>query len=210
MRYGFSRFFSPLDSRVDIRVLCYCRSSGTHAGSCMPAGLRWMDGFKTTLRRASIRPRQCRFFLRGKTTQYRKRPSQSNLAAKLSGAKKIMAWTSGPHFLGFIVSGDLAGTTIYTDEQGRKIHYPLAPPLAPDSKLQAYQHARFKSAMVRWRFVPQSVRANLTLCCRRLSLVMNATSLWCHLCLSSTPASRATMSHQAHVPLPNPADIRVG
>ena len=118
-----------------------------------------------------------------------------------------MAWTQGPHWLGFIVSGDLAGETIYTDEQGRKIHYPLAPPLAPDSQLQAHQHERFAAAMKLWRYVSEPDRAALRLCIRRLSLVMNATSLWCHLCLSSTATTRRTLSLQSRVALPDPAQV---
>lgn len=115
-----------------------------------------------------------------------------------------MAKSIFPNVLGFRVSGDIAGFTLYTDRKYRNIVFPRHPPQVPRSVLQARQRAKFAYAQQCWNEQPAHVqeayeRASLT-----LSLMMTGRNLWTSLAFRQDESLRQTLERQSHESLPMP------
>lgn len=109
--------------------------------------------------------------------------------------------------LGFMVSGDIGGFTIYTDRFYRKVIFPIAPPCEPPSPMQVKQRARFASAMASWRAADQADRDGFEEISLRASLCMTGLNLWIHTCLKGTFVQLATLQRQTGVSVNDPAFV---
>jgi hypothetical protein len=118
-----------------------------------------------------------------------------------------MAWTHGYSLLGFVVSGDLDGTTIYTDRYGRKISFPHTTPLDPPTPIQIWQRERFRAAMAEWKSLSDAERDQYKIAVDRLSLCMSCTSLWVGLACRKNDSMRLTIERQADVTLRKPTHV---
>lgn len=94
-----------------------------------------------------------------------------------------MALAIDPSLLGFRVRGDIDGYTVYTDRFGRKVWYKKAPPDKPPSPLQLTCRARFRTAVMCWRNLPESERDKYEIASKVLCLCMTGHNLFVHLCL---------------------------
>lgn len=106
--------------------------------------------------------------------------------------------------LGFIVKGDLAGQTIYTDRHARKVFFPAAPPDKPPSPLQQAQRNRFKAAQADYMDLTDAQKADYELASQRLSLCMTGQNLYIHLALKCDDQLTATLERQSGVYLAYP------
>jgi hypothetical protein len=104
--------------------------------------------------------------------------------------------------MGFIVSGDVAGYTIYTDMHGRKVAFPQAPPVEPPSPLQIQHRARFRIAQQAWTALTVAEKATLELCTHRASLAMTGQNLYLAIALKNQAGLVATLERQTDLTLP--------
>ncbi len=89
-----------------------------------------------------------------------------------------MAKTIPLSLFGFRVSGDLGGLTIYTNQNGRKVAYNIAPPKEPVSVRQQLNRNRFIWAAAKWRALSQGNKKALEDATRRTGLVLTGQNLW--------------------------------
>lgn len=116
-----------------------------------------------------------------------------------------MALTVPAHVMGLIVSGDVAGMTIFTDRFGRKSTYPATFGNKPPSAGQLRQRDRFRRAILAWNALDIVDRENYELAVQRLSLCMTGHGLWNSLCLKYALGTWRTLCHQSSLPLHAPA-----
>jgi hypothetical protein len=109
--------------------------------------------------------------------------------------------------IGMVVSGDLAGMTIYTDRFCRKVWFPQAPPCEPPSPMQVKQRWRFKQAMANWVAQSDQVKADWEAITLKASLVMTGHNLWIHVSLRMAYQLLSTLSHQTGVTVANPPPV---
>jgi hypothetical protein len=113
-----------------------------------------------------------------------------------------MALSLPANALGLIVSGDVAGYTIYTDMLGRKVAFPQAPPKEPPSPLQISHRARFRMAQEAWTALTDSEKAVLELATQRASLAMTGQNLYIAIALKNQPGLVETLERQTDLSLP--------
>lgn len=106
--------------------------------------------------------------------------------------------------IGMVVSGDLAGMTIYTDRFCRKVFFPQAPPDKPPSPLQVKQRARFSQAMADWYAQNDQVKADWEQITLRASLIMTGHNLWLHIALTGNLTLLHTLIRQTGVAVADP------
>ena len=105
--------------------------------------------------------------------------------------------------LGFNLSGDIDGLSIYTDARRRKIVYPKSPPNTPPSPAQVHQRARFRTAQQLWKNLSAAEHEALEDACRAASLVMGGCALFISACLTNSNDNLQTLAAQVGIPLPN-------
>jgi hypothetical protein len=115
-----------------------------------------------------------------------------------------MAYTPDWSLCGLTVAGDCGPLTIYTDKHFRKVAFPRSPPKQPASAIQIWQRDRWRVALANYHLLTEADRQNLDRCCHRLSLQMNAASLWLNLWFQPTDSLRQTLQRQSGLPLPDP------
>lgn len=113
-----------------------------------------------------------------------------------------MALGVPPNALGLIVSGDVAGYTIYTDMKGRKVAFPQAPPKEPPSPMQISHRARFRLAQAAWAALTIAQKTALELCTQRTSLAMTGQNLYIAIALKAHPDLVSTLERQTDLSLP--------
>lgn len=111
-------------------------------------------------------------------------------------------YTIPASLIGLTVSGDLGGTTIYTDRYGQKTVYPFSPPKDPPSLAQIRLRARFKAAQAAWRALSADEKRNLELAVNAAALCMTGQNVYVSACLTNRAGSLATLAHQTGFPLP--------
>lgn len=104
--------------------------------------------------------------------------------------------------LGLTVSGDLGGTTIYTDRWGRKTVYPFSPPKEPPSPRQIRQRSRFALAQASWRALSSEAKADLERVVAFYSLCATGQNIWISACMTNRNAALQTMAAGAGISLP--------
>lgn len=109
--------------------------------------------------------------------------------------------------MGLTVSGDLGGTTIYTDKFGQKTVYPFSPPKEPASPAQVRLRARFKAAQAAWRDLSADYKRNLELAVNAASLCMTGQNVYVSACLTNRAESLHTLALQTGFDLPPVAVI---
>ena len=109
--------------------------------------------------------------------------------------------------LGLIVSGDLAGQTIYTDRHGRKIHYPFSPPKEPPTQLQINLRARFKAAQAEYMGTTADQKAKWEAITLKTSLCMTGQNLFIHVAMKRTFDVLATLMQQSGVSVNPPTPV---
>ncbi len=106
--------------------------------------------------------------------------------------------------LGLVVSGDLAGQTIYTDRFGRKVYFEQAPPKQGPSPMQIIQRARFAEALRNWSDASIATRDGYESISLRASLCMTGLNLWIHVSLRHTTELLATLQRQTGLTVADP------
>ena len=106
--------------------------------------------------------------------------------------------------LGLIVSGDLAGQTIYTDRFGKKVWFNQAPPRKGPSDMQTTQRSRFRQALDSWADADPGQRATFEAISLRASLAMTGLNLWIHVALCHTTELLATLQGQTGLTVADP------
>jgi len=106
------------------------------------------------------------------------------------------------NLLGFGVSGDVGGYTIYTDRKFRKVAFPIAPPEKPPSPAQINLRARFKTAQANWKAETDQVKQELEEACRRASIVMTGQNLYIKVALKNDNDALQTLAKQTGTTLP--------
>lgn len=106
--------------------------------------------------------------------------------------------------IGLVVSGDVAGMTIYTDRFMRKVWFPQAPPKCPPTDMQRKQRWRFVQAMADWSAQTDQVKADWEQITKRASLVMTGHNLWVSVSLGGTFDALNTLRNQTGVWVDDP------
>jgi len=106
--------------------------------------------------------------------------------------------------IGMVVSGDVAGMTIYTDRFMRKVWFPQAPPKCPPTPMQLKQRWRFTQAMANWKGQSDQVKADWEELTKRGSLIMMGHNLWVSVSLGGTFDALDTLQHQTGVFVDDP------
>lgn len=106
--------------------------------------------------------------------------------------------------LGVIVSGDVSGTTIYTDRYGRKVVYPKAPPKEPPTVWQVRIRNRFKLAQAEYMALPADEKAKWETICVRTSLCMTGQNLYIHVAMKGTFGTLTTLMRQSNITVTPP------
>lgn len=106
------------------------------------------------------------------------------------------------NLLGFSVSGDVGGYTIYTDKNNRKIAFPLAPPDKPPSPAQAAHRERFRLAQAAWSGLSDQVKLQLETASQAGSLVMTGQNLYITIALQNDNTALQTLAEQTGTTLP--------
>jgi hypothetical protein len=104
--------------------------------------------------------------------------------------------------LGFWVSGDLAGYTIYTTAKGRKVFYPESPAIQEPSVAQARCRNRFRVAYLNWKDLQPTEKKALEDACRALNLCLTGQNLWISTQLTGQLDRYHTVALQSGLPLP--------
>lgn len=105
------------------------------------------------------------------------------------------------NLMGFIVSGDVDGITIYTDKRGRKVAYPAVTPSVPWSPLQLAWKARFALGMKFWRTLTPSQKLDYRRVCDLSSLCMGPANLYLHFYIRQNRTLWQTLCQQYSIPL---------
>ena len=106
--------------------------------------------------------------------------------------------------LGFWVSGDLAGKTIYTNRNGLKVFYNEAPAGDPASGLQQVQRTRFRNAQQAWQAQSPGVKAAYEELVNQASLCLTGQNLWISVSLKHTVSTLQRLIHNTGVSVPTP------
>jgi hypothetical protein len=109
--------------------------------------------------------------------------------------------------LGFNVSGDVAGLTIYTNRKGKKVFYEAAPPRTPPSVWVQAWRRNFKFGMIMWRSLSEQERENYRRVCDLASLCMLGHNLWLHAYLSRDHHVLEALSCRYQIPLRRPPPL---
>jgi hypothetical protein len=106
--------------------------------------------------------------------------------------------------LGFSVSGDLDGSTIYTTRKGKKVWFAQAPPRKPLSVWQLAWQRNFRIGMILWSRLTQEQRHayRRVVDCARLCMLGH--NLWLHAFLSADNRLLETLECQYRIPLVRP------
>lgn len=126
-------------------------------------------------------------------SSYSFRPHESGLPVALTVPAQVM---------GLIVSGDVAGYTIYTDMRGRKVAFPVAPPKEPPSPPQIAHRERFRQAVAAYLALSAEQRATLELCVQRASLALTGLNLYIAIALKNQTGLVETLERQTDLSLP--------
>lgn len=109
--------------------------------------------------------------------------------------------------LGFLVSGDFAGQTYYTDRHFNVVHFPQAPPCQPPSPMQVKQRARFGMAVANWKGASAADREGFEEISLRASLCMTGLNLFMHTAMSGKYEELATLQRQTGISVNDPVFI---
>lgn len=108
------------------------------------------------------------------------------------------------NLLGFVVSGDIAGQTIYTDRFMRKVVFPQAPPTKPPTPMQVIQRCRFATAVANWHAATESQRVGFEQISLKASLCMTGLNLWISVSLQGTVLMLDTLCKQTGIFVDDP------
>jgi hypothetical protein len=109
--------------------------------------------------------------------------------------------------MGFVVSGDVDGLTIYTDRYGRKIAYPAAPPKKPPTIWQLAWRRNLAMGMRLWRDLSNDERHAYRRVCDAASLCMLGHNLWLHVYLAADYELLSTLAEQYAITLTPPPEL---
>lgn len=112
-----------------------------------------------------------------------------------------------PALLGFRLSGDLGGVTLYQTKRGKTVAYPAAPPKSPPTNPQLAHRLRFANAARNWSSTAPHVRQDYEYCSMVLSLPATGLNLWMFLSFTQDAGALATFNHQARLNLPMPPPV---
>lgn len=115
-----------------------------------------------------------------------------------------MAFTVPMNILGFQVSGDIGGLTIYTDRYGKKVAFPKSPPKDPPSEKQLHQRMRFREAQLSWTGLSNQVKKDYENLCRIANVPMTGQNIWIHTALRNDRRAIKTLIRQTGVTVPIP------
>lgn len=104
--------------------------------------------------------------------------------------------------LGFRVTGDIGGVSVWTDRHGRKTLYPIAPPKHPASTEQALFRTRFGQAVAAWKALTPTQKENLENACRMMSLRLTGQNLYVSAALKNMNANVQAIARQTGLTLP--------
>lgn len=105
--------------------------------------------------------------------------------------------------LGWNLSGDIDGFSIYTDRFGKKIVYPKSPPKTPPTAAQLRQRARFRTAVLAFMALSSATREDFEEACRRASLVLGGCALYTSAALTDSNESIQALARQTRLVLPD-------
>jgi hypothetical protein len=112
-----------------------------------------------------------------------------------------------PALLGFRLSGDLGGVTLYQTKKGKTVAYPAAPPKSPPSNAQLAHRLRFGTAARNWKFATEATRLDYESCSLRLSLPATGHNMWIFLSFTQDRGALQTFNHQSGLNLPMPPPV---
>jgi hypothetical protein len=106
--------------------------------------------------------------------------------------------------LGFRVSGDVDGLTIYTDRRGKKVAFAQSPPSKPLSVWQLAWQRNFRVGMALWSRLSTEERLAYRRVCDLACLCMLGHNLWLHVFLAADYTLLETLTCQYKIPLTAP------
>jgi hypothetical protein len=106
--------------------------------------------------------------------------------------------------LGFQVSGDLAGSTIYTTRKGKKVVFAQSPPRKPLTVWQLAWQRNFRVGMALWSRMSPSDRLAYRRVCDAAKLCMLGHNLFLHAFLGGDNSTLDTLECQYQIPLRKP------
>ena len=121
--------------------------------------------------------------------------------------ESVMALGVPPSILGLIVSGDVAGITIYTDRYNRKVAYPKAPPKEPPTKMQVDARNRFKAAQSEYMGLTRSQKEAYELLTKAASLCLTGQNLYIHVAMKHTQGTLDTLQNQTGYSVVSPTPV---
>lgn len=121
--------------------------------------------------------------------------------------KRQISYTIPLNILGFQVSGDIGGLTIYTDRFGKKVAFPKSPPKEPASDRQLQQRLRFREAQQEWKALANQVKKNLEDMCRKANVPMTGQNIWIHTAMRHDFTAYQTLQNQTGITVPEPNPV---
>ncbi len=111
------------------------------------------------------------------------------------------------NMLGYSVSGDIGGVTIYTDRWQRKVSYEKAPPQKPASPWQRNLRDKFRDAQAQYMALSADDRADWELLACRANLCMTGQNLLMHVAMKRSFGLLETLMKQTGVTVVPPAGV---
>jgi hypothetical protein len=122
----------------------------------------------------------------------------------ITGTSRISQHKIDVCLLGFAVAGDLAGTTIYTNKNGRKVWFDLAPPEKPASTAQLWCRRRWRAAAAAWSALSQDEKKQWHQLANQAYCVANGTNLGMWYSMMGDNAALETLERQSGVTVVRP------
>lgn len=109
--------------------------------------------------------------------------------------------------LGFIVSGDIGPSTIYTDRFGKTVEFAKSPPTKPPSPRQAILRDRFRQAQAAYMALTPHLKAEWETLARRSLVVATGQNLYIHFAMVHDYDVLTTLNRQCACTVPQPPPV---
>jgi len=118
-----------------------------------------------------------------------------------------LAWVIPYNLLGLTVSGDIGGTSIYTNKNGKIVWYPKAPPDKPPTRKQIHQRQRFSNAVNQWKMLTPAEKQALEDATKKVSAMATGQNVYVSDALRPNHQTIPTLARQSGLELPTPTPI---
>jgi len=105
------------------------------------------------------------------------------------------------HLFGFVLSGDFASFTFYTNKNRKLVFFIKAPPLEPPSTRQIKQRNRWRNGAIGWKALTTTSRQNWNDAARKAYTQLTGYNLFMHWTTKGDRQAIATVERQGGINL---------